>query len=528
MKGNRLQATLNASIGLVGVLLSLLSVWAMQRAIDIAAHMREGSIGWAIVFMAALTLGEFGVGIGRVWIRNILGVKAQNLMQQRLVASLLKARWQGREAMHSGDIINRLEEDVRQVVNFLTETLPSVLSTLAMFFGAFLYLLRMDVWLACITVSILPLFAAISRFYIAYMRRYSRKVRQTDSEIQGLLTETMQHRMLVKTMEADSQMLTRLGNAQQVLRQWVRRRTLFSVGSNLFLNTGFMLGYLIAFLWGALRLSAGTLTFGGMTAFLQLVNRIQGPAREITRLAPAFVSVFTAAERLMELELSPKEEQAPPRMVSAPCGLRMTDVSYTYPSGDRAVVEHLNFNFTPATCTAITGPTGGGKTTLIRLLLALIEPQEGELTIHGSQGEGERLSTCHRCNFVYVPQGNTMLSGTLRENLLLGNPDATEEQMNKALETACADFVESLPKGLDTHFSEQGGGLSEGQAQRLSIARALLRPGSIMLLDEATSALDTDTERRVLENILGLGGRTVIVVTHRPAVLQYCQQVLEL
>ena len=210
LRGNRLQATLNACVGLFGVGLSLLTVWAMQRAIDTASGVRSGSIYWAIGIMAVIILAEFAVGISRVWIRNILGVRAQNRMQKELVARLLRQQWQGREAMHSGDIINRLEMDVKQVVTFLTETLPSVLSTLAMFFGAFFYLLRMDVWLACITIAILPFFALLSRFYVAHMRHYSREVRQTDSQIQSLLTETMQHRMLVKTMEAEPQMLDRL------------------------------------------------------------------------------------------------------------------------------------------------------------------------------------------------------------------------------------------------------------------------------------------------------------------------------
>ena len=254
LRGNRLQATLNTLVGLFGVALSLLTVWAMQRAIDTASGVRPGSIYAAIAVMALIILAEFAVGISRVWIRNILGVRAQNRMQYDLVARLLHQRWQGREAMHSGDIINRLELDVRQVVTFLTETLPSVISTFAMFFGAFFYLLRMDTWLAFITIAILPLFALVSRFYVAHMRRYSREVRQTDSRIQSLLTETMQHRMLVKTMEAEPQMLARLDGTQSTLRQWVRRRTLFSVCSNFFLNSGFSLGYLVAFLWGALRL----------------------------------------------------------------------------------------------------------------------------------------------------------------------------------------------------------------------------------------------------------------------------------
>ena len=539
LQGNRLQAVLNATIGLLGVGLGLSSVWAMQRAIDIASGVLDGSLYVAVGVMAALILGEFAVGISRVWVRSILGVKAQNRMQQRVLARLLRSEWRGREAMHSGDIINRLEQDVKTVVTFLTETLPSTLSTLAMFVGAFVYLFQMDTWLAITTVAILPVFILVSRVYIAYMRRYNRKVRDTDSLIQSLLTETMQHRMLVKTMEADGQMLERLDNTQQTLRQWVRKRTAFSVASNFFLNLGFSIGFLVAFLWGALRLYAGTLTFGGMTAFLQLVNRIQGPARDLAKLVPAFVSVFTAAERLMELEDIPEEQQGESCMLPAPCGIRFEQVTFNYGApGQQPALRDFSVDFKPGTCTAVMGETGTGKTTLIRLLLALVKPQEGEISIYSSETSNtcptsstsqtsfSSLSPLHRCNFVYVPQGNTLLSGTLRENLQLGSPQATDHQMREALQMACADFVAELPDGLDTRFSEQGGGLSEGQAQRIAIARALLRPGSIMLLDEATSALDVETEKKVLENILSDHRRTVIFVTHRPAVVNYCDQVV--
>ena len=529
LRGNRLQAILNATVGLLGVALGLASVWAMQRAIDIASDVCEGSIYWAVAIMASLILGEFGVGISRVWIKNILGVKAQNRMQQRILARLLRSEWRGREAMHSGDIINRLEQDVKTVVTFLTETLPSTLSTIAMFLGAFFYLLQMDLGLAFTIVGILPLFMLVSRIYVAYMRRYTRRVRDTDSLIQSLLTETMQHRMLVKTMEADSQMLNRLDGTQQTLRHWVRRRTMFSVASNFFLNAGFAIGFLVAFLWGALRLNAGTLTFGGMTAFLQLVARIQGPARDLAKLVPSFVSVFTATERLMELEETPEEQQGKPCMLAAPCGIRFNHVTFNYGApGQQPALSDFSVDFKPGSCTAIMGETGSGKTTLIRLLLALVKPQQGEISIYNVECRDSQLSPLHRCNFVYVPQGNTLLSGTLRENLMLGNLQASDEQMHEALKMACADFVEELPNGLDTPISEQGGGLSEGQAQRIAIARALLRPGSIMLLDEATSALDAETERKVLENILSNHQRTIIFVTHRTAVVDYCDQVLDI
>lgn len=531
LRGNRRQTVLNAATGIAGVVVSLLMVWAMQRTIDMAAGYREGSVYWGVAVMGGLILCEFALNILRVWIKNILGVKAQNRMQQQMLERLLRAEWRSKDAHHSGDVINRLEQDVKTVVTFITETLPSALSVLLMFVGAFLYLLQLDVWLAVVTVAILPLFLAVSRIYVAQMRKFSRRVRTSDSEIQSLLTEAVQHRMLLKTLEAGDTMVERLGDQQTTLRQHVRQRTKFSIASNLFVNGGFSLGYLVAFLWGAVRLSARTITFGQMTAFLQLVHRIQGPARDLMRLAPAFVSVFTAAERLMELEETPEEQQGEAIRVAAPCGLRLVDVSYTYEDGAVPVLSHLSFDFRPGTCTAILGETGAGKTTLVRLVLALMRPTEGRVEIYsGSKdavgSEPSEITPLHRCNFVYVPQGNTLLSGTIRENLLIARPDATGADLWRVLHLACADFVDTLPQGLDTVLSEVGGGLSEGQAQRIAIARALLRDSSVMLFDEATSALDPATERQLLENILKNHGKTVLFITHRPAVADYCDQTL--
>lgn len=526
-RGNRLQAVLNAIIGLLGVVFSLCSVAAMQLAIDIASGARTGSLLMAVGLMALLILCDFALNIARIWIRNILGVKAQNVMQQRILDRLLRSEWRGRERRHSGDIINRLETDVSTVVTFLTEVVPNTLSVVALFLGAFFYLLNMDTVLALITVAILPVFMLLSRYYVSRMRRFTRKVRRCDSRVQSILQETVQNRMLIKTLECDSLMIRRLDAKQSALRTHVRRRTKFSVASSLMLNAGFSIGYLVAFLWSAVRLYHGTLTFGAMTAFLQLVYRIQSPARDLTKLAPAFVAVFTAAERLMELEESPEEEQGEPVVMQSPCGVRLKGLSYAYDDGDENVVSNLTFDFRPATCTAILGQTGAGKTTLVRLMLALIRPTEGRVTLYDDTAETD-VSPLTRCNFVYVPQGNTLLSGTIRENLLLARPTATEDEMRTALSSACADFVFDLPHGLDTRTSERGGGLSEGQAQRIAIARALLRGRSVMLFDEATSALDPETEKRLLNNILEQRDHTIIFITHRLAVLDYCDDVLKL
>ena len=525
-KGNRLQAILNASIGIISVVVSLLAVWAIQNAIDIASHVKPGSIYLAVGLMGLLVLANFGLNISGVWIRNILGIKAQNRMQQRMLDRILRSEWHSKEKRHSGDVINRLEMDVSHVITFLTEVIPNSLSTLALFIGAFIYLFTMDKFLSLIIVVMVPVVAILSRIYVRKMRELSREVRKSDSKVQSVLTETIQNRMLIKIMESDDAMVDKLENTQSELRQKVVKRTYFSVIANFILNFGFSLGYLIAFLWSAIRLSHHTLTFGGMTAFLQLVNRVQGPAKNLTKLVPQFVSVFTAAERLMELEENPLEEQGSPIYVKSPCGIRLSNVHYTYDGSDAKVIEDLSFDFKPGTCTAILGETGAGKTTLVRMILALMKPQEGKVEIYNNHTSKE-LSPRMRCNFVYVPQGNTLLSGTIRDNLRLGKLDATDEEMEDALLTSCAGFVLKLKDGLDTECSESGGGLSEGQAQRIAIARALLRDRAIMLFDEATSALDPETEKNLLQNILAKHDRTIIFITHRPAVIDYCDQTLK-
>ncbi len=529
-RGNRLQACLNAVIGLLSVFVSLAQVSAVQHAIDVASGSAKGSLYWAVAVMGILILLDFLLSISSTWVQNLLGIKAQNRMQQRMLDRILRSQWHGRERYHSGDVLNRLEFDVANVVDFLTQTIPNTLSILAMFIGAFCYLFAMDALLALITVAIIPVFVAVSKIYVSQMRKLTKDVRTEDSRVQSALQETIQHRMLIKTLEGEDMMIDRLEHSQSILRHKVVRRTVFSVFSNTVLNMGFAVGYLVAFLWAAVRMASHSLTFGGMTAFLQLVNRIQSPARSLTKLVPAFVSVFTAAERLMELEENPLDEQGEPIFLDPPCGIRLEHVSYAYDDGDGDEVLHdLSFDFKPGTCTAVLGETGAGKTTLIRVILGLIQPKGGQAVIYAAQKDkGTPLSPLTRCNLSYVPQGNTLLSGTVRDNLRLGKLDATDEEMREALHMSCADFLFTAHDGLDTLCGEQGSGLSEGQAQRIAIARALLRNRPVLLLDEATSALDPETERLLLRNILSDKKRTVIFITHRLAVTDYCDLTLKI
>ena len=528
-RGNRLQACLNAALGLLDVAVQLAQVWAMKHAIDVACHDIDGSLMVAVAIMAALVMAAYAISAFRIWIRNILGVKAQNRMQQRLLATVLRARWQGRSEMHSGDTINRLETDVQAVVTFLTETIPNALSTITLFVSAFLYLFSMDRLLAVIVIIMLPLFALGSRVFMNRIRALNRAVRNSDSMVQSILQETVQNRIYIKAQNQENTILERLENTHGELRRNVKKKARFSVASFLIMNGGFALTYLVAFVWAALRMSAGTLSFGGMTAFLQLVNKVQMPARNLTRMMPQFINVLTAVERLKALEEQPMESDDEMCLIDGALGIRFTNVNFAYDDNDNneLIIKNMSVDFKPRSCNAIVGETGSGKTTLLRLILALIEPTSGSIEIYNSSTT-QRLSPRHRVNLVYVPQGNKLMSGTIRDNLLMGNPHATDEQMRQALTTACAQFVMEWPDGLDTSISEGGAGLSEGQAQRIAIARALLRDGNILVFDEATSAIDPDTERILLDNILNDHLKTVIFVTHRMAVCNYATTTLHL
>lgn len=566
-KSYRTQATINIIVGLLTVTCDFAFIVATKLAIDVATGRSDQSLNLAAALLIGIILSQVCLGFSRRWIAALLGVKAQNRMQQSLFRRLMQSEWRGLEHRHSGDVLNRLERDVQDVTTIITETIPSAFCVGIRLLVAFCYLYSMDHRLAVILLVIAPMFALLSRLYVKKMRTITREVRNTDSRIQSLLTESIQHRMVLKTLERTDTMCDKLENSQSLLRQQVRHRTLFSSFSGTLLNLGFATGYLVTFLWGVSRLHDGTITYGMMIAFIQLVGQIQGPIREMTRFIPSIIGALTAGERLIELEDMPLEENGQPVRFHRGAGIRFTDVTYAYDNQKRTILSHLSYDFPPGSTTAIMGETGAGKTTLIRLILALLKPQKGSVCIYGIGNENEdegqdwkqngngngnqngsqkedrdrdnkkavngqtemEVSPLTRCNLVYVPQGNTLFSGTIRDNLLLGNPQATEEEMREALHCACADFVLSRPDGLDALCGEMGGGMSEGQAQRISIARALLRQGSILLLDEATSALDMETEKRLLENLHNrMDGQTVIFITHRAAVIEHCNQVLKL
>ncbi|MCH5179493.1 MAG: ABC transporter ATP-binding protein [Prevotellaceae bacterium] len=518
LKANHLQAINNTVAGLLIVGLEFLFVWLTKQTIDIATGASNiFSFRTAVTMLIGTLLAQLLLSAYRSWVNAMLSVRASNKMQMDIFSHALTAPWKELMAFHSGDIINRIEKDVNVIVTLVTDTLPSFIIICAQFVGAFAFLYLMDDTLAMFVVIIIPFFLIIGKLYIKTMRKLSRQIRQADSHLQSQYQEGITNRVVIKTIRhAAGEIHRRVGKTQQTLVALVHQRARYSVTSNLVMNLGFSTAYLFTFIWGTYHLSQGQITYGALIAFVQLVAQIQRPARNIVKFIPDIINTLTSGERILEIKDSGKAVCSEDKRESENHnnGISLRNVTFAYREG-RNILDNFSYDFPAGSRTAVMGPTGQGKTTLVRIILGLIEPQSGTVE--------------NNIKFAYVPQGNTLFSGSIRDNLLLAAPDATDEQLHQVLRIAKADFVFRIKEGIDAQCGEHGVELSEGQAQRLCIARALLVDAPVLLLDEATSALDNDTENAVLHDICTtFTERTIIFVTHREQALNYCDRILRL
>lgn len=512
-------------IGLAGIAASLAFVWICKLLVDIATGAVDKPLTPHIIIMLALILVQILCFLGANYWENLIVVKTQNGMRHDIFGHMLRSTWTGREPHHSGDLVNRLEEDVRVVVDLICVRFPDIIVTIFQLLASSIYLFVLAPDLLWLLLGLMVVAIVGSRMFFRTLRRLTQAIRESDSKAQQHMQENLQNRVLVLTLIGAERVLTKLGAIQKDIQDNTVLRLNYNAVARGFMSFGFRFGYAAALLWGVLGIKNGTVTFGMMTAFLQLVGQVQRPIADLARHVPAFIHALTSIERIGELSDLPLEESGEEKIFTEAPEIRIDNVHFAYEGQKKPVFDGFSCVFPAGSISEISGPTGIGKSTLIRLVLALLKPEAGTITIGG-----QSVSPATRGNFMYVPQGNSLMSGTIRENLLLADPDASEERMMEALHFAAADFVAELADGLDARCGEDGSGLSEGQSQRIAVARALLCKGSVLVLDEATSALDPATESVLLENIRSCchGVKTVLFISHRESVSAICDQIISL
>lgn len=516
----------SAVIDLVGMGCSLVSIYLSKYAIDIATGTVEGHLWRAAGCMVGCVLLSL---LAAMWAGRISEQVRMQLsidLQMQLSDRLMMSTWKDSSRWHTGDILTRLGSDVSEVVSMLVYTIPSVVVTSLKLLASFLFLCTLDVSLAWMLLLSTPLLL-LSKIYYKKMRVLSKAYKEVGSRIFSLLQENISSRILIHSLGASSVRRGKLADGQDEGYALGMKQLNLSIYSKGILQFVFSGGYFTAFLWGLYRLASHAITFGSMIAFVQLVSRVQGPVLSLISFVPGLIRVRASIERLEELEACEVFAPTGKEIHLCPERVEFSQVYFGYEK-EELYRDGLDIDFLPGEPVAVAGPTGVGKTTLIRLLMGLVSPTRGEIRLV-SGGRSFDVASLSRKNFVYVPQGNSLFSGTIRDNLLLAAPDATEDRLKEVVHTACADFVFSLPQGMDTHVGESGYGLSEGQAQRLAVARALLQPGKICIFDEVTSALDADTARTLVENLLREGNDKIqVFVTHDKMLMRHCRKVFRL
>jgi len=518
-RGIRWQSVMRIVSGIGQVVLGLMMVWLSKRFID--ETIRTGSTDDVLQMVLWLVLTVVGgVALRQVgfWLTTTANIRQTNALRLRIFSSLFRRQLYSEQELHSGDVTSRLAKDIDTVSSVTTDTMPQMVITMIQLCGAFLLMQWFDALLAWALLLLTPLAIVFGKLIARRLRKMTLDIRQDESRIQMQVQEGMEFNAVLRSLGSEQWVTGRLDTMQRRLHGNVMRRMRFTIVARVIMGCVFGLGYLMAFVWGGIGLRNGTITFGVMTSFLQLVGMIQNPILQVLNMVPGVIHATASIDRLEELE-SEKEKVNSEKFAIAVDhgnhGVRFENVSFRYATGDREILSHFSHHFKAGTKTAIMGETGVGKTTLFRLILGFIAPTEGRVEVGGE--------------LCFVPQGNTLMSGTIRYNLQLAKPEVTDDELKAVLHTACADFVFDMPGKLNTELGERGSGLSEGQAQRIAIARGLLRPGGILLLDEISSSLDEPTERELYSRLFAAyPDKTMLFITHRPTVTEQCDETISL
>lgn len=525
----------NILLALVTTALALVSKYAIDAAQKAAnAQTNQDFVHYRNMIIV------FGVSIlliisGRLFLRiyaQSLTIKVQARMEMgmrsKLFTGILAKKYDEINAYHSGELMNRMTSDIKIVTEGVTGIVPNLLYFITQFVGAFVVLIIFDWKFTMVFLLAGIVISAVTLVFRGKLKSLHKEVQETDGKVRSFFQEAIESILVVKTFGVEEQFEEKGNELQSINYDAKMKRRKISICANAGFSFVFNIGYLLALVWCALKVCTKTMTYGTLTAVLQLISQIQTPFVNITKIVPQYYAILASAERIMEIEEIELEDRSEKdisveKFYAAFSEARFEDIQFNY--GRESVLEEGNASFNKGDFVAVRGISGIGKSTLMKMLLGVFKPQTGHIRLYRCDGSYVEAGAMTRGLFSYVPQGNYLFSGTLRENILLINPYATEEEIHQALEISdIKDFVCSLPKGLDTVIGEKGLGISEGQAQRLAIARALLSKAPILLLDEATSALDAETEHNVLERIKALNQKTCIIITHKAAALEVCNK----
>lgn len=493
-----------------------------QKIIDMAGkgYITKTSIAVFMILIMIILIGESVQNLFSAMLNERYSFGIRKQVYDKIIRSI----WIGTQKFHTGDMMTRMTSDAGNIANGMVNVIPNIIVFLIELALVFFTLYQNSRFLAVSALFLTPIGILLAYALGRRLKKYQVKVQESETAYRSFIQESLANILIVKAFSSEDRFSDDLTTLRNNRFHWVWKKSKLSAASNLVMGGTFQLGYMFAFIYAAGQISRHEITFGTMTLFLTLFGRIQSPIASLMRELPGVVSIFASAGRIMDIQDIPLEERIEQSGLEGAMGVAVQNLSFAYDKD--YIFTDVNFDIKPGDFVGIVGKSGIGKTTLIRLLMNFISPSEGSIRYYDDAGHTMDLSATVREFVSYVPQGNTLFSGTIRKNIMIGKEDASDEEIWQALDMAvCREFVEKLPKGLDTVIGEKGVGLSEGQAQRLGLARALIRKSNFIVLDEATSALDEITESQLLKKLAEMTPRpTCILITHRKSVLDYCNR----
>lgn len=509
-------------LGVLNTAASLAMVQVSKSIIDNATFGNE-FVRLLVIYML-LVFGMQALSVVNSLLTALLTEKFSFGIRKQIYDKIIQSHWMDVKKYHTGDLMTRLTSDAGNIADGIISTIPGIFLLVIELVMVFFTLFQYSRLLAVLALLVAPVAAFTSWLLGRKLKVLQGKVQESEAAYRSFLQESLANLLIVKAFANEEYSVDRLTRLREERFKWVFRRTKMSLFSSTTMSISFQIGYIAAFSYGVFQIANGSITYGTMSVFLALVNRVQAPVLQLAQQIPRIVMILTSAGRVMELQDIPVEEKQPEQIKPEGIGVRVEGLSFGYTA--ETVLEDTALEIRPGEFVAIIGESGIGKTTLIRLMMSFMSNYRGNITYFNQAGEQEKANAGSREFIAYVPQGNTLFSGTIRENIRMGNLEASEEEIFQALRMAAAyDFVMELPEGLDTIIGERGHGLSEGQAQRIAIARAFVRRAPFLILDEATSALDEKTELSVLQGLQELQPKpTCLIITHRRSILTYCDR----